>query len=402
MSAKSAPSSLARVAANPRLRPVPPATEGAQSLARPASLRRRHVLVVISFCVWVLAPVLAAGGYLYGVAVDQYASYVGFSVRREESTPSFDMLGGLGDLTGSSSSDTDILYKFIKGRQMIRAIEAELDLRRIYHRPDDPLFALAPGASQEVLDRYWGRQVRIFYDRNTGLIELRVTAFTPEDAQAIAEAIVQQSSQMLNEMTAIAREDATGYARQELDHALTRLKQARQAMTAFRARTQIIDPAADAQSRMSLLTSLQAQLASALIDLDLLYRTVRERDPRIAQAERRVAVIEARIRDERARFGDGQSGGGTNDYAQQIGEYEALAVDQEFAEKSYLSALASYDAAVAEAQHQSRYLATYIAPTLAQDAEFPRRFLLLALTAGAMGLSWVFALLIYYAVRDRR
>lgn len=388
----------------PKPTPTPNQQKGKTPVPKPAGrarTRKRHAGLIFLFVLWVLLPLAGTGTYLYTVAVDQYASYVGFAVRKEETTSAVEVLGGIADLGSSSSSDTDILYKFIKGRQMIRNVDEQLDLRSLYHMPSDPVFGLTEGASQEALERYWNRMVQVVYDRNTGLIELRVNAFRPEDAQNVARAIVAGSTQMINDLSAIAREDSTRYARDELDRALSRLKLARQALTTFRARTQIIDPQADAQGRMTLLTSLQQQLATSLIDLDLLRRTARENDPRITQGERRVEVIQLRIDEERNRFGSEQNSGDDN-YSKLVGEYEALAVDQEFAEKSYLSALASYDAATAEAQRQSRYLATYIPPTLAEDAEYPQRMLIMLMAAVGLLLSWAITVLIYYSVRDRR
>lgn len=372
-----------------------------RNVAGSTRLKRRHKGLILLFLFWFVVPVTCIGSYLYTIAVDQYASHVGFVVRKEETASAIDVLGGITDLGSNSSSDTDILFKFIKGRQMIRNVDRQLNLRNLYHMPSDPMFSLAKGASQEELERYWGRMVKIFYDRNTGLIELRVNAFHPEDARNVAQAIVAESTRMINDLSAIAREDTTRYARTELSRSLERLKEARQAITTFRARTQIIDPQADAQGRMSLLTSLQEQLATALIDLDLLRRTARASDPRISQGERRVEVIQARITAERERFGSNQVAGDDN-YSKLVGEYEALAVDQEFAEKSYLSALANYDGATAEAQRQSRYLATYIPPTLAEDAEYPQRLVLLMMASVGLFLSWAICVLVYYSVRDRR
>ncbi|SHH85230.1 sugar transporter [Cognatishimia maritima] len=382
--------------------PAPsPQAEETQALARSAFLRKRHFALLLSFLLWVVLPTFGSGVYLYTVAKDQYASYVGFAVRKEETSSAIEVLGGITDLAGTSSSDTDILFKFIKGREMIRAIDAKLDLETLYRNPADPVFGLSEGASQEALERYWNRVVKIFYDRNSGLIELRVTAFQPQAAQDVANAIVEESTRMLNALTTIAREDTTRYAREELDHSLVRLKEARQAITQFRAKTQIIDPLADTEGRMSLLNSLQTQLAAALIELDLLRQSAQSGDPRILQEERRVEVIQARIAEERQRFGS-EVGTGDDTYSKLVGEYEALAVDQEFAEKSYLNALATYDAALAEAQRQSRYLATYIPPTLAEEAEYPQRFTLLLLIASGALFSWAIAALIYYSVRDRR
>ncbi len=112
-------------------------------------------------------------------------------------------------------------------------------------------------------------------------------------------------------------------------------------------------------------------------------------------------MIKDRIAEEREALGSA-SDPEQDAYSKLVGEYEALAVDQEFAEKSYLSAQANYDSALSEAQRQSRYLATYIPPTLAEDAEYPRRFILCLLLAGGLFFSWAIATLIYYSIRDRR
>jgi capsular polysaccharide transport system permease protein len=61
--------------------------------ARPAGIRRRHVVLAISFALWVVLPVVLSGLYLYTIARDQYASRVGFSVRTEEIGSAIEFLG---------------------------------------------------------------------------------------------------------------------------------------------------------------------------------------------------------------------------------------------------------------------------------------------------------------------
>ena len=56
----------------------------------------------------------------------------------------------------------------------------------------------------------------------------------------------------------------------------------------------------------------------------------------------------------------------------------------------------------AEANRQSRYLAAYVKPTLAQEAEYPERAKLLLILGGFLMLLWVIGVLIYYSLRDRR
>ena len=377
----------------------------AQKAAGPARLRLRHLLLIASFVLWILMPLGVAAWYLSTVAYDQYASHVGFSVRKEEVSSAVELLGGITELSGSSSSDTDILYEFIQSQQMVRAVNDRIDLREVYGRPGDPVFTLGEDARIEALSDYWQRMVNVFYDSASGLIEVRVLAFAPEDAHAIAAAVFEESSEMINDLSAIARADATRYAREELDRAIERLKEARTEMTAFRSRTQIVDPQADIQGRMGLLNTLQQQLATAMIEFDLLLQNASDSDPRVARAQERVEVIQNRIDAERDRFGRAgaaEGSGGLENYSALISDYEALAVDQEFAEKSYLSALATYETALAEAQRQSRYLASHISPTLAETPQYPRRLMLLGLSGAFLLISWAIGAMIYYSLRDRR
>lgn len=365
-----------------------------------ARAKGRHWLLVLSFLALVLAPSGFAGWYLFERAADQYASRVGFAVRAQDTASPLEMFEGLGSVASAQSADTDILYEFIHSQDMVELVDAELDLRMLFSKPsNDPIFAFEPSLPIEALLDYWQRMVTIYYDSGTGLIELQIKAFTPNDAVAIAREILAQSSVMINQLTTIARDDATRYAGEELETAVGRLKVARQALTQFRARTQIVDPRADVQGQMTVLVSLQQQLAETYVELDVLAQTSRDNDPRVTNLQREVDVIEKRIELERQKFG--LAGGGDDSYVAQLARFEELNVDLEFAQTSYLGALGGYDLAVREAQQQSRYLAAYLKPTRPQSAEFPRRLVLLGVVTLFAFLIWSVISLIYYSARDR-
>ena len=372
--------------------------------AGPARLRRHHIGVILSFVIMVCMPVGFAGWYLYDRAVDQYASTLGFTVRSEDVTSAIDIFSGISSsLGGSSSPDSDILYEFIRSQRLVRLVDKKLNLREAYsrHHATDPLLSYDISGTIEDLTAFWQRMVRVSYDTGSGLIELRVLAFDPAEAQAIAREIYDESLVMINALSAIAREDSTRYAGEDLDLAVERVKGAREALTTFRLANQIVDPSADIQGQVGLLNTLQNQQAAALIEYDMLVNSVRDGDPRLEQAQRRINVIEDRIIEERRKFGaDGQGpGGGT--YAKIISDFERLSTDREFAENAYAAAQAGFEGARAESNRQSRYLAAYIQPTIAEKAEFPQRVYLLAIVALFSFLIWTISTLIYYALRDR-
>lgn len=399
-------------AAGDKAAPVrfPGAVQAAQAQGKvrqpvaPARFRMRHKFLVLAFLVGVLLPLVVAAWYLWSRAADQYASYLGFSVRTEESSSAIELLGGITELSGSSSSDTDILFSYLTSHELVRKIDAEVGLRGIWSKVSmtrDPVFAYdAPGTIEDLVD-HWDRKVSIVYDSGTGMLDLRILAFAPDDAKRIADALLAECTAMINQLSSIAREDAIKYAREELEQSVERLKVARRNLTEFRNRTQIVDPAIDTQNQMGLLVTLQQQLAEALIELDLLHGGTRADDPRIVQAQRRVDVIEERIAAERRKLGLGASGSGEDVFATLVGEYEGLVVEREFAERAYTSALAAYDGAQADARKQSRYLAAHVRPTLAEKAEYPERAKIFGLLAVFLMLGWAIASLVFYSLKDR-
>ena len=187
----------------------------------------------------------------------------------------------------------------------------ELDLRTVWSRPEgDPAFTLDPDASVETLVAYWRRMVDVAFESGAGIIHVRVNAFTPQDAQTIASAILAQSSALVNRLSEQAREDAVRFAREELAEAEDALRAMRQRLADFRSANRIVDPSADVAGQMGLLNALQSELAQALVERDMLLSFVGEDDQRVIQAKRRIDAITARIDAERASLGVPGAGAG--------------------------------------------------------------------------------------------
>lgn len=381
------------------------APAGLSSAARPAvqsaTLRTRHYGLILSLFLMVFVPLGVSAWYLWTVAVDQYESRVGFSVRAEGAPATPDIFGGLlGAPSSSTSEDMHILNEFIISQEMVQKVDARLDLRRRFSIPqNDPIFAFDAKGTIEDLQAYWERMVIVDYDASTGLMALKIFAFTPQDAEDIANAVLQESSDAINKLSERARDDSTRYAREAFEAATTRVADARAAVTDFRTKNQISDPTADVASQMGVLSSLQQQMASALVELDLLRASAQTDDPRIGQYERRIAAIEERISQERDKLGVGEGGTG---FAKILGDFEKLKVDLQFAETTYLAALSSFDRATTAAQQQNRYLATFVQPTRAEASTAPRRPIWLLMIALSCFFIWASSVLVYYSLRDRR
>lgn len=372
---------------------------------RPARFQVRHFFVLLSFILMVCLPISAVSYYLYFHAADQYSSETSFSVHKEEASSAVSsLIGGLSNFSGGTS-DADVLFQYIQSHALVQKVDDDLNLRERFseHYNTDPIFGLEPDASIEDLVEFWNQMVTIRLENASGIITVESRAFNAEDSNAINSAILTYSSELIERVSRISQTDTIQSAKEELETATERLKDARIKISTFRRTSRIIDPNADVQGQMGVLNELEQKLADALIELDLLADVTTASDPRVQQAERKVKAIRNRINEERtAVVSQDPTGTVRNNLYETLGTYEAMLVDQEFAEQAYVATLANYDTASAEARRKSRYLVAHIEPSFPETAQYPQRVVIGLVLSVFIFLSWVLMLLIGYSLRDRR
>lgn len=367
--------------------------------ATPATRKPRHIAAQLLFLLIVVVPVVLLSAYMFMRADDRYHSELSFSVRSEEIRNPLDMLSGLGQISGSSNTDAEILHEFIGSQRIVELLSPVLNLRQMFAGSGrDPVFSLPPDASLEALRRYWRRQVHVSFDKSSGVVRIESVAFSPRDAQRINEEILRVSQDLVDDLSRIARADATRFTEEQLDVAARRLRVARQNFSVYRVENQIIDPEVEIRSQSGALGELRSQLTEALLQRTLLDATTGSDDPRVTQADRRIAALREQIEKERGQIRDGDATG----LAKLVGDYESLALEREFAEKAYVAAAAAHDSALSEADRRSKYLAVHIQPTLADTPIYPQRITIILVSAVLLMLSYSIAMMVFYSLRDRR
>ncbi len=408
---KAAPKPVPLVAPRPEGAPKPLGgaeqrlvlTGKATAVPRPARMRRRHRVALVSFLAMVALPLAGAVFYLWFVARDQYQSQAAFSVRTEKvGGEGGGILGALTSQFGTSggASDGDVLFEYIRSQKMVEIIDAKLGMEKIYSQEGDPWFALPRGETVEDKVDYWHRMVDVSYDTSTHILTVAARAFTPADAQAVTREILTQSSNLVNALSDQARDDAIKNAAADLSDAEENLRKQRQKMAEFRRDNQMIDPQADIMGQAGVLNALQGQMAQAMVERDMLLTYADKTDQRVQQADRKIEAIRVRINEERTNLG--MNGGSDVTPSQLLGRYEELKVDLEFANAAYTQALANVSIARAEARRQARYLVSHVEPTLAVESRFPQRELDALLVAMILLFGWGIAFVIFYNMRDAR
>jgi len=378
--------------------------EHTRTQARRAA-RGRKRLIGLSFILLVLLPVSAWTAYLYTYAVDQYGSSVAFSVRSSEQAPSVEFLGALTQTLSGPAADGEIVYQYVKSQSMVEAALAKLPLVEMFNKPkDDFIFRLGDGKSVEDIHDYWEWMTDISFDASSGILEFEVRAFTPEDAQRIANLVIEESAKLVNDLSVQAREDAVKFAATEVADSEERLRALRREIRNFRQLELEIDPSLNAQSSIELVGTLEAELAGTRVRLETMRSVLSDDNPRVRFLEEKVSNLERQIERERQRVASSGTESGIGEkkpLADLLSQYEELQVERGFAENAYTTSLAIYEQAQAEARRQIRYLATHISPTLSQEPQYPKRALLSAAGAGLFLVGWLVLVLLFYNIRDR-
>ena len=147
----------------------------------------------ITFAVCVLLPVVLGTVYYSLVASDRYVASAGFAVRKMDASGGIGMIGAFTGLAGggSSTSDSYIVLKYLKSRDLINEIEKELPLREIYSESHiDFISRLKKNSNIEELVGYWDTRIETSYNPSSGIITFDVEAFSSEEAERIATLVL--------------------------------------------------------------------------------------------------------------------------------------------------------------------------------------------------------------------
>jgi capsular polysaccharide transport system permease protein len=366
---KNVPAPLQRVQL---YRVVTDANQGEFLPAPRKSWLRRH----LSLALFVVAPTLLAAVYFFGAAADRYVSEVKFVVVNPQ-TAATSAVASVLQSTGSASGatqDPDDAYavkEFILSRDALNQLVAEDRLMDVFNRPQADFAWRYPGlrlwANQEALYRHYLRFIDMQYDADTGVATLDVQAFVPEDARRIAAALVGHAEQLINRLNDRAQAESVRAALAEVEASKQGAYRALDRITAYRNRESVIDPKQASSAIFDTIAHLSSAMADANVAVSQLVASS-PLSPRIADLRTKISALQDQIALERQKLG-----GADASLAPRIAEYERLSLDQQFSERTFLSALGSLESARLDAERQRVFLNQVSAPNLPDYPLYPYR-----------------------------
>ncbi len=357
----------------------------------------------ISFVLLVVLPTVMVGVYYAFWAADQYAVKVRFAVRSTTPAVGSSFLNSLGIGNGASITDTYMVVEYIHSRNILKEIDEKIRLRPRYMKPSRDFYArLAADTSDERFLDYWKSMVDVGLDHTSNIITVKVFAFSPNDARDIADAIINASERMINDISRRAQQDAVRYAKEEVAKAEAKLRDIRQRFLGFRNKNQQLDPTKQAQVQVGIIGRLEEELVKLKAKLEESRRFLSDNAPSVVFLTNRVNALKKQIALEKEKLGTTPSRKNVGQSLSNVlSEYEALVVEREFAEKLYLTALSGLEQARLLANRQQRYLATFEQPYVPDEALYPKRIRNTVFIFISLALIWGIGVLMLQSIRDR-
>jgi capsular polysaccharide transport system permease protein len=326
------------------------------------------------FFLAVILPTLLSGIYYFVVASDRYVVETDFIVRRVNGNQT----GGLSAVFRTfgitrAEDESHAVIDFVLSRDAARAVNQEHPLRRMFANPAADWFAKYPRwwelwrkENFESLYEFYKSKVEAWYESRGGIIKLKVTAFSPEDAKTFSLLLLRQSEQLINRTNQRSNDDTVKFAENEVKRAQAKVIESQEAVTSFRNAELTLDPLADSVKTLDLIGRMAAELADTQRQLSETLQGSPS-NPTVQGLRARITALTQQIAAEKTKVV-----GQDTSLAAKVTTFERLTLQRQFADKGLAAAFDSLQAAQQNARRQQLYIETIVSPNLPDEAREPR------------------------------
>jgi len=351
----------------------------------PEPFWRRHWLFLSTVCL----PVASAIVYFCLIASNQYVSEARFLVRTSSLGDTANLASFMQNQKISRATDETIaVTEFITSRDALANLVQNSQLLDILSRKGADVFNRFPNFysrnNTEGLFRHFKSFVDVHVESDSGIATLKVNAFTPEDAQRLARALLTDAEQFVNRLNTRVYRDTLALANRAVDEERAKFAGIEERLTRYRDEKRVIDPNREATVALAQLGKMMATLSQAESALS---REIAEtpRSPQIASMTANVKSLREEIAKERE-----QISGSSASLAGKFADYDQLELDRALAASGLQTAVSQLAKARQDLEAQQYYLQTVVEPNTPDQAYYPRRVLGIALVSGmSLCIYWI-------------
>jgi capsular polysaccharide transport system permease protein len=345
-----------------------------------------------SFTGMVVVPMALVVLYVGLIASDRYVSESRVTVRQGGGSQDVTSLASIISGGSSGSREESLLLKdYILSLDMLKYLDANIGLRKVYQHGGDYLSRLWPWASQEAFYRYYLKRIEVTNDNATGALLIRTQGFEPEFARRMNTAIMYQCEKFINDSSHQIADEQLRFISGELARANENLLAAKQKVLAFQNRNNVLDPIEKAKAMSTFVMQLEAELGRQEGELKNLRTFLAENSSQVVTLRNKLTALKQQLQEEKRKI-SGDQAGKLNTISSQ---FMLLQFQAEFALDKYKATLAAYEKTRVEASRKVKNLVVISSPHQQEEAEYPRRlYIILTALVGLLILFGVTRLLI--------
>lgn len=347
----------------------------------------------------VLLSIVLVGFYWLVWADDRYVSKATVVLESPQVSASSEV--SFGSLLSGSQTDSDLLLlrEYLMSVDMLKKVQEKLDFRSHYSQHGDVFARLGDAdAPIEELHDYYLKRISVEMDEYSGVLNVKVQAWTPEFAQNFAKLLLEEGEHHMNEMGQRLAEDQVEFLDKQVSLLEDNFEQSRQDLLDYQNRNGLVSPTQTVESLNTVVSSLEAQLASYKARKSALASYQSQRSSEMVRVESEINAIKKQIDLEKERLAR-QSGNALNSVSSQ---YETLQLRADFAKQTYSNALAALENTRIEAARKLKQVSVLQSPILPEYPEQPERLYNVTIFGLVMMfLGFIFSMLVMI-VKDHR
>lgn len=350
--------------------------------------------------VWSLVLIAMLGAALYWsvIATDRYVSYSNVVLLSAQIAQPAVGLSAI--LSGPSGNDLLILRDFMLSIDMLKQLDAALDLRAHYSNPAIDILSrlAAPEVFTETFHRYYLHRVSVELDEYAQVLRISAQAYDAPTAQAIVALLIKAGESHMNDMGHRLAEEQVRFIEVQVEALRTRMVDASELLLDYQNAHGLVSPTGTVESLSSVVANLEGQLASSEARRSALSVSQSERSPEMMRIASEIKGLRAQIVIERARLARN-----TGDSLNRLSaEYDLLKLQAEFASELYSTALAALENTRVEAARSLKQVSVLQTPTDPEYPAEPQRIYNIVVFMILAALSGIIAQLLLGIIRDHQ
>ncbi|CAM8134575.1 Sugar transporter [Citrobacter freundii] len=324
---------------------------------------------------WVVAFFSIAVVYFGFIASDRYVSRAQLVIKQADQIKMLpDALSMLG-IGGSNHEDVLLVQDYLNSPDMLEKLDKELGLKAHYQSHDIDYFSRLSGdVSQEDFLKYYRDHLSLRLDDLSGVLTVELQAFDPAYGQRVVNLMLKESEGFINKLGHQVALEQLAFVEKEVDRAYQRVQDEKAKVLDFQNQHNLISPESTSTARLGVVSQIESELASQQAQLKQLQSYMKDTAPAVISIKARVEALTEQLAQEKARL----TGTDQNAMNEVTARYMDIQTQATLAVDLYKSGLISLEQARVEAYRKLKHLLVVSQPTIAQDAEYPRRLYNLA------------------------